>query len=313
MSGQLAIRWVQNDINEFLNKLCKTTNYDFIIASDTDSMYLNLEPLIAKAFPDYRTMDTKKIIRAMDKLCNEQIQDAIKESFNRLYDYINAYAPKMSMKREALADAGIWTGKKHYMLNVWNQEGVEYDKPKLKVVGLKAVAAGSLSITCREKVKQAYQHIINNNRPGLLKLRDEYKEEFKKLPVEEISMPKTCNHLGKYTGKQTDVLWEKKTPFHVKGALVYNKMLRVHGLNNKYPEIKEGDKIKYTYLIEPNSVQCKVISFSDILPQEFDIHQFVDYNMQFEKSFIDSVTPVMEAVGWLWENDYSLARFMVKK
>lgn len=308
VTGQLAIRWVQRDINDYLNKLCKISGFDFIIASDTDSMYLNLEPLILKAFPNHKNVETIKIIRAMDKLCNDQIQKAIQDSFTRLYDRIGAFAPKMNMKREAIADSAIWTSKKHYILNVWNQEGVEYTKPKVKIVGLKAVAAGSLSITCRENIKKAYEFIINDDYSGLLELRDKYKKEFNSLSVEDISMPKTCNNVEKYTG--VEELWGKKTPFHVKGALIYNNMLKELNLNNKYPSIKEGDKVKYTYLIEPNPTQANVIAFADKLPKEFDIHQFIDYNMQFEKSFVDSVTPVLDAVGWKWEGNNSLEQFM---
>jgi hypothetical protein len=284
MSGQMAIRWVQNEMNDYLNKKCGTSGVDFIIASDTDSMYLDLSRVMQLVLSDEAMKDKRQVIRHMDKFCDKYLAKFIKESFERLYDHINAFAPKMSMKREALADQAIWTGKKHYLMNVWNLEGVEYDKPKLKITGLQAVMAGSISTACRDKIKKAYEYI-----------------------VEEIALPKTCNGLKKYHDSET--IWGHKTPFQVRGALVYNNLLKKSDLSKTYPAIKEGEKVRYTYLREPNDIQCNVISFPEVLPKELNLHQYVDYDTQFQKSFIDSVETVMEAVDWSFEESSSLEQF----
>ena len=309
MSGQLAIRWVQNDINKYLNKLCKTEGEDFVIASDTDSMYLNLEKVMLRAIPDMDKKPTLEVIRQMDKFCENYIQKAIQESFERMYSYINTYAPKMSMKREALADVGIWTGKKHYMLNVWNQEGVEYEKPRLKITGLQAVMAGSMSTTCRQQIKKGYEYIVTDDRAGLIKFKETYWKEFKELPVESIVMYKNCNGLAKY--HDNDNLWGKKTPFHVKGALIFNNLLKQKGVDKRYQSIKEGEKVRYVYVREPNEIRSNVISFLDILPKELDLHQYIDYDTQFEKSFTDPLTDIMDAVGWQWEEVSTLDKFFI--
>ena len=303
-SGQLAIRWIQKEMNEYLNKLCKTTNYDFVIASDTDSMYLNLGPLIEKAMPEYKEVEKIKVIRAIEKLCDSQIQNFIKDSYRRLDDYVNSYASKMNMKREAIADAAIWTGKKHYLMNVWNNEGVEYNQPKLKVVGLEAVKAGSLSTQARNKIKKAYELIIDGDINKLREFVENYREDFKKLSVEEIALPRGCNNLAKYSDEHK--IWGFKTPFHVKGALVYNHLLKIKKLDKRFPSIKEGEKIKYVYLKEPNPVACDVISFLTSLPKELDLHPFIDYDTQFEKTFVSPVETILDAIGWELEQSSSL-------
>ena len=309
-SGQLAIRWVQRDMNLYLNKLLKTTDKDFVIASDTDSMYLNLELLIETSLQG-KVRTTQQIIDLMDKICDKHIQVEIQNSFRRLDEYVNSFAPKMSMKREALADIGIWTGKKHYLLNLWDLEGVRYEKPKLKIVGLEAVKAGSLTTAARGKIKKAYEYIVANDRPGLLSFTDAYKIEFRNLSVEDIALPKTCNDLTGYADAET--IWAKKkldgaVPFHVKGSLLYNHLLKRDKLK-KYQSIKDGEKIKYVYLREPNAVQSNIIAFPSRLPPEFDLHPQIDYDTQFDKSFINPVTTIMDAIGWKWEETHTLDAF----
>ena len=310
MSGQLAIRWIQKDMNEYLNKLLGFKGIDFVIASDTDSMYLNLDLMINTALKGV-DRSPEKIIDLMDKYCKQMIQPFIDKSFRNLDDYVNSFAHKMSMKREALADIGIWTGKKHYLLNVWDLEGVRYEKPKLKITGLQAVMAGSLTVAARAHIKKAYEFIVAEDRSGLLAYKDSYKSDFKKLRVEDIAIPKTCNNMSEYSNDQSIFMPKKPggaVPFHVKGSLIYNNLLRTMNLK-KYPEIKEGEKIKYVYLREPNEIQSGLISFPNILPPEFGLHPQIDYDTQFEKAFIDPVTTIMDAIGWKWEETHTLDAF----
>jgi DNA polymerase elongation subunit (family B) len=301
-SGQLAIRWIQRDMNEFLNKLAKTTGEDFIIASDTDSMYLNLASIIT---PKATIIDT---IRFMDKFCEEVLSPFIKKSFARLDEYINSFAPKMNMKREALCDAAIWTGKKHYMLNVWNNEGVEYDKPKLKIVGLEAVKAGSMGTAARDCIKQAYQIIIRKDIAALRAYTEVYRTNFAKLAVEDIALPISCGGLAKYADDTK--IWGFKTPYHTKGALIYNHLLDKLDLTQRYPEIKDGEKVKFVYLKQPNPLQYDGISFINTLPREFDLHSYIDHDTMFNRSFIDPVTTILDAIGWQLEETSSIDQFM---
>ena len=113
-AGQLSIRWIENKLNEYLNSLLKT-NKDYVIASDTDSIYLNLGTLVDKVYGTGQDksvsprIDKQKVIDFMDRVCEDKIQPYIDESYQELADYVHAFAQKMQMKREALADKGIWT------------------------------------------------------------------------------------------------------------------------------------------------------------------------------------------------------------
>lgn len=304
-SGQLAIRWIQRDMNDKLNQLAKTDNFDFIIASDTDSMYLNLKPIIEKHTAPW--LSTIEVIRMMDVFCEKTLQPFIKKSFERLDEYVNSFASKMNMKREALCDVAIWTGKKHYMLNVWNNEGVEYKEPKLKIVGLEAVKAGSLSTAARDKIKKGYQLIIKNDLEGLRAFADICRDEFYKLPVEDIALPISCNELNKY--RDDEKLWKSKTPYHIKGALIHNQLLEKNGLTQRYPEIKAGEKIKFVYLKDVNPIQQDGISFLNSLPKEFGLHEYIDYDIMFDRSFIDPITTILDAIGWELEPKNSILNF----
>ena len=301
LSGQLSIKWIENKMNDYLNRILKTKS-DYVIASDTDSIYLNLGPLIDKALNNKPT-DQLSVIRMLDKFCEEKIQPHIDDSYQNLADYVNAYAQKMKMKREALADKGIWTAKKRYLLNVYNNEGVEYAKPKLKITGLEAIKSSTPS-ACREKIKEALEVIVNKDQATTLQFIKDFREEFKTLPVDEIAFPRGVNGLSKYSDDKT--IFGLKTPIHVRGSLIFNHLIIQNGLEKKYQLIKEGEKIKFIYLREPNTIRSDVISFMSVIPKELDLNKYIDYNTQFEKSFVEPLKAVLDVIGWKAEEANSL-------
>jgi len=301
LSGQLSIKWIENKMNDYLNRILKTKS-DYVIASDTDSIYLNLGPLIDKALNNKPT-DQLSVIRMLDKFCEEKIQPHIDDSYQNLADYVNAYAQKMKMKREALADKGIWTAKKRYLLNVYNNEGVEYAKPKLKITGLEAIKSSTPS-ACREKIKEALEVIVNKDQATTLQFIKDFREEFKTLPVDEIAFPRGVNGLSKYSDDKT--IFGLKTPIHVRGSLIFNHLIIQNGLEKKYQLIKEGEKIKFIYLREPNTIRSDVISFMSVIPKELDLNKYIDYNTQFEKSFVEPLKAVLDVIGWKAEETNSL-------
>ena len=303
MAGQLAIRWIERDVNNYLNDLLKTKNVTYVVASDTDSIYVKLGGLVDKIFKD--KSDTRKIVKVLDKFCEEKLQGAIDNSFDRLAKYVNAFEQKMFMKREVIANKGIWTAKKRYILNVYNEEGVELKEPKLKIMGIEAVKS-STPAPCRVKIKEALKVIMNKDENALIQFIDEFRTHFKKLRPEQIAYPRSCNNLKKYSSS-TDI-YQKSTPIHVKGALLYNDLLKKHKLV-KYEEIQEGDKIKFIVLREPNSLREKVISFPTRLPKEFNLHKFINYDEQFDKSFLEPLRFIVNAIGWNFEKQATLDNF----
>jgi DNA polymerase elongation subunit (family B) len=301
LSGQLSIRWIENKLNAYLNNVLKTENNDYVLASDTDSIYLNLGPLVNSTMKD--VSDKRKTIKYMNKICEQVIQPFIDKSYQELADYLNAHSQKMIMKREALADKAIWTAKKRYLMNVYDNEGVEYTTPQLKIMGLEAIKS-STPMVCRDKIKEAFRIMMDKSESDLIKFIEQFRKEFKSISPEEISFPRGVSDVGKYEDSKS--IYSKGTPIHVKGSLIYNHALKELGLEKKYEKISDGDKIKFIYVKEPNPLQCTVISFPQILPKEFDLHDYLDYNTQFNKTFLEPLKIVMDSIGWSAEKQSTL-------
>jgi DNA polymerase elongation subunit (family B) len=301
-SGQLSIRWMANKLNAFLNKTLKTQDKDFVVAIDTDSIYLTLEELIEKVCPD---KDTNGKIKYMDKICEDVFQPFIDSGYQELATYMNAYSQKMQMKREVLADKGIWTAKKRYVLNVHNSEGVQYAKPKVKVMGLEMVKSSTPAVI-RDKLKDSIDVILKGDEKDLHKYVQEFRKEFDQMPVEDIAFPRGVNGMKQYAGSP---IYTKGTPIHVRGALLYNHHCKRFGVDKKYQAIRDGDKIKFVYVKTPNPLQEDVIAFSQHLPKEFGLEAYIDYDKQFEKVFLDALQIVIEPLGWKTQEESSLEDF----
>ena len=306
LSGQVSIRWIENKMNAYLNKLLKTDNQDYVIASDTDSIYLNLGPLVESIYKG-REVATEKVVNFLDKICKVELEPYIESSYQELAQYLNAYDQKMKMKRENIADKGIWTAKKRYILNVWDSEGVRYEKPKMKIMGLET-ARSSTPAFFRDKLMKAFEVIINKDNDTLIEFITQVKQDTRKQDIIDISFPRSLNNLNKYTGSST--LYATRTPIQVRGALVYNHLIKTRKLNTKYPYIQEGEKIKFVYLKLPNPIQENVVSYFQTLPTEFNLEKYIDYDMQFSKSFLEPLNSVLNAIGWVSEKRGTLEAFL---
>jgi len=291
-SGQLSIRWIEKKMNEYLNKLIKTDNKDYIIASDTDSIYINMSGLVDKIG---KNLDTIKVVKALDKFCEEKIEPYIDSCYQELADYMNAFDQKMQMKREVIADKGIWTAKKRYILNVHNSEGVQYAEPQLKIMGIEAVKTSTPQV-CRSKIKEALKIIMTQSEKELREFVNTFRTEFEHLSPEQIAFPRSVKGLKKYADPNS--IFRKSTPMHVKGALIYNHILKEKRLQTRFSYINEGDKIKYVLLRKPNSHQTNVISFMTKLPSQFNFHPLIDYDQQFQKSFFEPLRFILDAIKW---------------
>ena len=302
VAGQLSIRWAERAVNDYLNKVLETDGRDYVIASDTDSLYVTLDSLVQRVGLE----DKDKTIQFMDTVCDGKIQDVIDKCYGELAEYVNAFQQKMVMKREVLADVGIWTGKKHYILNVHNSEGVQYEEPKLKIMGIEAVKS-STPEHCRNALKKAFKIVVNGTEGEVIDFIENFKNEFKQLEPEEVAFPRSVKGLAKY--KDPVTIYRKSTPLHVKGSLIYNMMLDKNKLTKKYPRIQEGEKIKYTYLMEPNPSGDSAIAMLGTLPKEFKLQEYIDYDRQFEKSFLDPMKGILEKIGWDYEKKSTIMDF----
>ena len=255
-AGQFVIRFIQKNVNEYMNKILKSTSeVDYIVASDTDSIYLCLDKLVEATCKDKSKADTLKFL---NKVVESRIEPFIDKCFEELAEYTNAIKQKMVMKREVIADKGIWTAKKRYMLNVLDEEGITFDEPKLKIMGIEAVKSSTPEV-CRGKIREAIKLIMTKDEDTLQKFIADFKNEFYQMTAEQISFPRSCNNLKKYMHGSN--IFIKGTPIHVKGALIYNHQLKQFKLHRKYPIIQEGDKLKFLKLKEANPFKFDVISY----------------------------------------------------
>jgi DNA polymerase elongation subunit (family B) len=304
LGGQLSYKWIEQHINAYLNKLVGTEGVDYVIAGDTDSMYLNLEALVKKFIKN--TTDKHKVIDLLDKICNDKIQPFIDKSYQELADYVHAYEQKMQMKRESLCDRAIWTAKKRYILNVYDEEGVKYKEPKVKTVGLETNRSTTPAVV-RSKMRDCIKIVLNEDNAAAIKFIDKFREEFKALPVEAISSPSGVNGIAKNTNAAT--IFNSGTPMHCKGAILYNHIVNEKHLTKKYPLIQDGEKIKYVLLKQPNPYRNNTIAFMNKLPPEFDLEEFIDYDAQFERTFIEPMKGILSHIGWDTEHRSTLESF----
>jgi DNA polymerase elongation subunit (family B) len=307
LSGQVAIRWIENKMNSYLNKILKTEDVDYVIASDTDSIYLNMGPLVETIFKG-REKTTESVVSFLDKVCKMELEKYIEGSYKELATYVNAYDQKMVMKRENIADRGIWTAKKRYILNVWDSEGVRYDEPKLKMMGIEAVKS-STPAPCRKMIKDALHLMMNGTEDDVIDFIDKCRENFKILRPEDIAFPRTASDVKKY--RSSSDIYQKGTPIHIRGALLFNHYIKDKNLSNKYSLINNGEKIKFIYLKKPNIIQENVISFIQDFPRELKLDKYIDYELQFEKSFLYPLKSILDAIGWRVEKTSSLESFFL--
>ena len=305
LSGQVSIRWIESKMNKYLNKVLKSENIDYVIASDTDSIYLNMGPLVETVYKG-REKTPEKVVGFLDKICKMELEPYIESSYQELADYVNAYAQKMQMKRENIADRGIWTAKKRYILNVWDSEGVKYEQPKLKIMGLEAVKS-STPAPCRQMIKDGLKLIMTKTEDDLIEYIDTSRKKFNNLSVEEISFPRTVNDVVKHKAQST--IYGKGTPIHVRGALLYNHIIKEKKLDKKYAIIQNGEKIKFCYLKLPNPIRENVISYIQEFPKELALDKYIDYDLQFNKAFLEPMKVILDAIGWKVEKTISLESF----
>lgn len=298
LSGQLVIQWAEKTINTYLNKILKTKDIDFVIAIDTDSVYINLSKLVERVNP-------QNPIDFIDAVCKEKLEPIISESYDELFKIMGGVSNRMVMKREVLADRAIWTAKKRYILNVHDNEGVRYTEPKLKIMGIEAVKS-STPMVCRNALKSIFKSIMTKTEAEVQKEISDFKTTFMSCQPHEVAFPRGVNEVDKYVSNNEII---KGAPINSRAAILYNIRLTELNLGKKYDKIKNGDKIKFVYMRLPNPIRQNVFGFPEYLPKEMQLDKYVDYEMQFEKTFLNVIDPILEIIGWSVEEVYSIEDF----
>lgn len=302
ITGQMLIKWAEKHVNEYLNKTLKSDK-DYVVAIDTDSVYVTLADLVDKVMPD---AEIQAKVDFLDKVCKKIEVDVFENSFNKLGESLSVFKQRITMKREGICNRGIWTAKKRYILNVLDNEGVRYAKPKLKIMGIEAIKS-STPAACREAFKELFQILISGTEAETQAFIQDFRRRFDSLPVEEKAFPRGVSSLKEYSDSK--LIYKKGTPINSRASLLYNNLLKQNKLENKYEVIKEGEKIKYIYLDKRNPIREDVIAFFTVLPHEFGLHKYVDNDTQFEKTFLDPTKLILDAIGWKAEEASSLEDF----
>ena len=298
--GRLAIKWAEVAVNDGMNTILETQNKDYVIAIDTDSLYINMSGLVDKFSPN-------DPVKFLDKICSGHFESKVIEpAYAKLADLTSAFEPRMEMGREVIADKAIWVAKKRYILNVHNNEGVQYPEPKLKMMGIEAVKSSTPQIV-RDRFKEIFKVIVEGTESQTQTFISKFKREFQNLEPEVISFPRGTKDIGKWVDKES--VYKKGCPIHVRGAILYNNSIKSNGLTKQYELVKSGEKIKFIYLKTPNPIQENVISYPNELPRELGLHKYIDYDLMFDKTFLSPITVILDAVGWTPEPSASLEEF----
>lgn len=303
ITGQFIIRWVAKYINEYLNSIMGNEKpVDYVCYSDTDSEYVLMDDIIDKFLPN---ADKEKIVDFLDVISRDKIEGVIQKSFDDLSQKLNAMEPEaLVMKREIIADSGVWQAKKRYALNVLDSEGTRYiKKPKMKIMGMET-AKSSTPAVIRQHMEELLYAVLNENEESCQKLIRKIKSKFKKYSIEDISFPRSMNNLGKYRSYQD--IYKKGTPIHVRGALLFNHYLKQWNLDKQYDQIKDGEKIKFIMLKEPNPIHENVLSYVNVFPRESGLDKYIDWELMFQKTFIEPMTSVFDVIGWTVEKRSTL-------
>jgi DNA polymerase elongation subunit (family B) len=174
------------------------------------------------------------------------------------------------------------------------------------MMGIEAVKS-STPAPCRTMIKDGLKLMMNGTEEDVIHFIDDCRAKFKTLPPEDIAFPRTASNVQKY--KASSTIYTKGTPIHIRGALLFNHYVKQKKLDNKYSLIGNGEKVKFLYLKRPNVIQENVISFIQDFPTEIGLDKYIDYDLQFEKSFVEPLKAILDAIGWNVEKTVNLELF----
>lgn len=298
-SGQLCVRGVGNYIeNKLKGKEYQISNQYF----DTDSLFINYINKYDVLNDMNEREGYEKVIGTIMDWNKEHVQPIIDEYFDGLAVAFNAMSNKIEMDFELIADKStFFAPKKYIMRKIW-EEGkyLNPDKNTFKLRGIEIVRTTTPQFF-RDKLKEAVKIIYNQSNEELLKFIDQTKKEYLKLDFIDMANPTGVNGMDKYN------LNSKRIPIHVYGSLIYNLYIENKKLSDRYQLITDKNKIKISYIKQPNCMGSHVISVpNNIFPDELKDKIELDYDRMFDKNFMNPIKRFLEVVNWDDVRQYDL-------
>lgn len=288
--GRLNIKMTTNYVISEINKMSPDFNV-YIIQQDTDSMYISLDSVVS-AWDKTNTKTDAEKTEFCDQFIKRFIQPKINESSSKIAYWFNAYEDSLEMDREVIADVMISTGKKRYTARILDNEGVRLTTPKKKIVGLE-IKRSSTPGDVRKTLDGVLDLLFEGDNNKLIDYIEAYRKTHTTNSIDSISIPSGVSDIDKY-----DQI-TKSVPMHVRASKVMNDLIKRMNKESDYPLVVNGDKVKYVFLKEPNIIKSDVIAFKDPrMLEEFKLMKYIDYNRLFERTFINPVETLTNAIGW---------------
>lgn len=321
LGGQVGIKIAANAVDAHLHTICPDTP-SACIGGDTDSFYVNFGPYAEKL--GLTTVDQ------ISDYIKDVLEPIIEESMKKYFDYMNHFEFCLNFKREVIAESGFFLDKKkRYAMLVKDSEGVRFNEPELKVVGLELLRS-STPAAVKPWLEEAILVILDNDRHKLVRWLKDKREAYEKLPIEEISQNSSVSNISKYlspiyddynqiTGykviKPTTRIRDVKTgeekdrglgiPINSMAAINWNDYIARNKLDKQYQAIREGSKIKLLRL-KPNPYKYEVIGYEGYWNQDFDLTSFIDRDTMFEKTFKQYIRNITNTFAWNLDLEYTV-------
>lgn len=308
-SGQLAIRYIGRRISEFLDEQFKTsTGQDRWCYSDTDSVVICLDDFVQKITNNNESaFEKSKIVDAINHFCENKIEPFIADCYEELATYMNAYCNQMQMKREVIADAALFRAKKNYVMQVYDNEHVRYDEPKLKMMGIETAKSTTPDFV-KEALIDCYKIMLNGNNQELLDKISSFHIKYLNEDYNNLATPRGVNSIMKWV--DSDGSYKNRIPYHVKASLEFNRLLKEKGLTD-IPPITDGMKVRIITLSNKAPVDGGYIAYVGSLPEEFGLTNYIDRETLFEKTFLSPVESFTSTLGWKHQDTFEINDFFV--
>jgi DNA polymerase elongation subunit (family B) len=317
LTGQRLLQESIKNMNEYLNTQLETLNKDYVITSDTDSLFIQVKDLVLKRYPNTSTKEeyinaVLELANELQKIANKFISNFVETAFN-----VKERPHYFELKQEVVIERGYFAGKRRYAMLVVNKEGVTTEE--MIMMGLDLMKSNMTPMYRKFGEDLLQQIMFGTSKKEIDKKIIDFKKYVKNIPIIDIAKPTGVKQIKSYIERKPALgeifsTLKLKAPINTKAACWYNDLLRFKKLDKQYPCFTEGDKMKYIQL-KNNPFKIDVIGLTGNDPDfinEF-IEQYADRELGFEATLMNKLRGIYSDLGWefvdLHENAGKFFRF----